>query len=117
MRTQAIDSFRQRPLTVRAHFLYDTRSRRAFFLCGLHSPANNQQQHNTTTTTKIKDAMTLTQKPNDRESETRKSQQSPYAAEPTRICSTDGCTNPLTKGPGYSDGVCHTCNKVSYQSK
>ena len=27
------------------------------------------------------------------------------------------CGNLLTKGPGYSEGICHTCNKRRYKTE
>ncbi len=37
-----------------------------------------------------------------------------YIIERLGICSTDGCDLPLTKGPGFDEGICHTCNKAKY---
>ena len=34
-----------------------------------------------------------------------------FRAEPTTYCSSEGCSNPLTKGPGYDKGICHSCDK------
>ena len=37
-----------------------------------------------------------------------------YAIEKLGTCSTEGCDIPLTKGPGFEAGICHTCNKKRY---